>query len=173
MVFILRNILSLCSMIDSTDGSSTLRNPGKELIRQFVIYAEHKVGWLNDFVSMLKEQDIHILAISVLDTTDSAVIRLVTNYPKDLARFLKGQSISFTERLILAVELDEPSALLKLLTLSFVQRLISIMYTPLCINPMANRCLRSQWKTRILLKRLYVYIKFASLHKTSYPAKKH
>ena len=114
-------------MIDSTEGSSTLRNPGKELIRQFVIYAEHKVGWLNDFVSMLKEQDIHILAISVLDTTDSAVIRLVTNYPKDLARFLKGQSISFTERLILAVELDDTSSLFKV-TQSLLRAEINIHY---------------------------------------------
>ena len=57
--------------MDLSDHSpSTLRNPGKETIRQFVIYAENKVGWLNDFLGMLKSQDIHALAISVLDTTD-------------------------------------------------------------------------------------------------------
>ena len=98
-------------MNDFNEGSSTLRSPGKDLIRQFVIYAEHKVGWLNDFVSMLKDHDIHILAISVLDTTDSAVIRLVPNYPKDLARLLKERSISFTERKILALELENEDAL--------------------------------------------------------------
>ena len=92
-------------MIEPTDGTSTLCNPGKEPIRQFVIYAEHKVGWLNDFVSMLNGENIDILAISVLDTTDSAVIRLIPNYPKDLARLLKSLSISFTERTVLAVEL--------------------------------------------------------------------
>ncbi|MDA7822527.1 acetolactate synthase [Opitutales bacterium] len=114
-------------MIDSNEGSSTLRNPGKEPIRQFVIYAEHKVGWLNDFVSMLKEEDIHILALSVSDTTDTAVIRLITNCPKDLARFLKGQSISFTERLILAVELDDTSSLFKV-TQSLLRAEINIHY---------------------------------------------
>jgi hypothetical protein len=114
-------------MIDSNEGSSTLRNPGKEPIRQFVIYAEHKVGWLNDFVSMLKEEDIHILALSVSDTTDTAVIRLITNSPKDLARFLKGQSISFTERLILAVELDDTSSLFKV-TQSLLRAEINIHY---------------------------------------------
>ena len=98
-------------MNDSNEGSPTLRSPGKDLIRQFVIYAEHKVGWLNDFVFMLKDHNIHILAISVLDTTDSAVIRLVPNYPKDLARLLKERSISFTERKILALELENEDAL--------------------------------------------------------------
>ena len=95
----------------SDQPPSTLRNPGKEAIRQFVIYAENKVGWLNDFISMLKSQDIHVMAISVLDTTDSAVIRMVTNYPKETAQLLKSRSISFTERNIIAVEINDEDSL--------------------------------------------------------------
>ena len=98
-------------MNDPIQGKSTLRNPGKETIRQFVISAENKVGWLNDFVLMLRESNIHILAISVLDTSDSAVIRLIPNYPKDLARLLKSQMISFTERSVLAIELNDEDSL--------------------------------------------------------------
>ena len=114
-------------MIEPTEGSSTLRSPGKEPIRQFVIYAEHKVGWLNDFVSMLKDENIDILAISVLDTTDSAVIRLLPNYPKDLARLLKSLSISFTERMVLAVELDKEDSL-QILTKALLRAEINIHY---------------------------------------------
>ncbi len=114
-------------MTDFSEGSSTLRNPGKDPIRQFVIYAEHKVGWLNDFVTMLREHDIEILAISVLDTTDSAVIRLIPNYPKDLARLLKSQSISFTERSILAVELDKEGSFSQV-TLALLRAEINIHY---------------------------------------------
>ena len=107
-------------MNDEFDGSMTLRSPGKDPVRQFVIYAENKVGWLNDFISMLKEVDIHILAISVLDTTDSAVIRVIPNYPKDLARLLKSQSISFTERNVLAVEVSAEDSIQKLPNLFLV-----------------------------------------------------
>ena len=87
-------------MSEINPHSSTLRNPGKDLIRQFVIYAENKVGWLNDFILMLKSDDIHILAISVLDTSDSSVIRIVPNFPKNLApcsnlnQFLSPKEIS-------------------------------------------------------------------------------
>ena len=50
--------------MDYSDHSpSTLRNPGKDAVRQFVIYAENKVGWLNDFINMLKSRDIHVMAI--------------------------------------------------------------------------------------------------------------
>ena len=114
-------------MIEPSDGSSTLRNPGKEPIRQFVIYAEHKVGWLNDFVLMLNDENIDILGISVLDTTDSAVIRLIPNYPKDLARLLKSLSISFTERKVLAVELEKDDSL-QLLTKALLRAEINIHY---------------------------------------------
>lgn len=114
-------------MIDPNEGPITLRSPGKEPIRQFVIYAEHKVGWLNDFVSMLKDEHIDILAISVLDTTDSAVIRLIPNYPKDLARLLKSLSISFTERKVLAVELEKENSLQDL-TKALLRAEINIHY---------------------------------------------
>ena len=114
-------------MNDEFDGSLTLRSPGLDPIRQFVIYAEHKVGWLNDFISMLKEVDIHILAISVLDTTDSAVIRLIPNYPIDLARLLKSQSIAFTERNVLAVEVSNEESIQKV-TQSLLGAEINIHY---------------------------------------------
>ncbi|MDG1138252.1 MAG: hypothetical protein P8N49_01875 [Opitutales bacterium] len=106
---------------------STLRNPGQDLIRQFVIYAENKVGWLNDFILMLNSDDIHILAISVLDTSDSSVIRIVPNYPKNLARLLKSQSISFTERNIIAVEMKNDDSLHQV-TQSLLRAEINIHY---------------------------------------------
>ena len=114
-------------MSDEFDGSVTLRSPGLEPIRQFVIYAENKVGWLNDFLLMLDEGGIHILAISVLDASDSAVIRLVPNYPKDLARLLKSRSISFTERIILAIEVDQEDSMQKI-TKSLLSAEINIHY---------------------------------------------
>ena len=114
-------------MTDPDHSISTLRNPGREPIRQFVIYAENKVGWLNDFIEMLRAEEIHVMAISVLDTTDSAVIRLVPNYPKETARLLKSRSISFMERNILAVEIEGEDSL-QMITQSLLHAEINIHY---------------------------------------------
>lgn len=114
-------------MTDPDHSISTLRNPGREPIRQFVIYAENKVGWLNDFIEMLRMEGIHVMAISVLDTTDSAVIRLVPNYPKETARLLKSRSISFMERNILAVEIEGEDSL-QMITQSLLHAEINIHY---------------------------------------------
>ena len=77
---------------------------------------------------MLDEGGIHILAISVLDASDSAVIRLVPNYPKDLARLLKSRSISFTERTILAIEVDQEDSMQKLQNLFMAEINIHYVY---------------------------------------------
>ena len=114
-------------MTDPDQSISTLRNPGRDPIRQFVIYAENKVGWLNDFIEMLRAEDIHVMAISVLDTTDSAVIRLVPNYPKETARLLKSRSISFMERNILAVEVESEDSL-QMITQALLHAEINIHY---------------------------------------------
>ncbi len=121
-------------MSDPNSSSSTLRNPGKDLIRQFVIYAENKVGWLNDFIMMLKSDGIHILGISVLDTSDSSVIRVIPNYPKELARLLKSQSISFTERKVIAAEMKSEETLHEI-THSLLRAEINIHY----IYPFLNQ----------------------------------
>ena len=114
-------------MTDPEQSISTLRNPGRDPIRQFVIYAENKVGWLNDFIEMLRAEDIHVMAISVLDTTDSAVIRLVPNYPKETARLLKSRSISFMERNVLAVEVEGEDSL-QMITQALLHAEINIHY---------------------------------------------
>ena len=114
-------------MTDQFHSSATVRSPGNDPIRQFVVYAENKVGWLNDFVLMLKSDEIHILAISVLDTSDSSVIRVIPNYPKDLARLLKSQSISFSERNVLAVEMKNEDFIQEV-TQSLLRAEINIHY---------------------------------------------
>ena len=114
-------------MTDPDHSISTLRNPGRDPIRQFVIYAENKVGWLNEFIEMLRAEGIHVMAISVLDTTDSAVIRLVPNYPKETARLLKSRSISFMERNVLAVEIDGEDSL-QMITQALLHAEINIHY---------------------------------------------
>ena len=72
-------------------------------------------------------EDIHIMAISVLDTTDSAVIRLITNYPTETSRLLKAKSISFTERIVVAIELENESSMRKV-TQSLLHAEINIHY---------------------------------------------
>jgi hypothetical protein len=48
-------------MTDFHSERVTIRNPGREVIRQFVIHTENKVGWLNDMQSKLNAADMHVI----------------------------------------------------------------------------------------------------------------
>ena len=114
-------------MTDFDKERITIRNPGRELIRQFVIHAENKVGWLNDMVSKLNAADVHVMAISVLDTTDSALVRMVTNYPDETREILQRLGITHSERKIVAVEIPNEGSL-KHVTSALLQAEINIHY---------------------------------------------
>jgi hypothetical protein len=114
-------------MTDFDSERITIRNPGRELIRQFVIHAENKVGWLNNMVSKLNAADVHVMAISVLDTTDSAVVRMVTNYPDETREILRCLGITHSERKIVAVEIPNEGSL-KHVTSALLQAEINIHY---------------------------------------------
>ena len=79
------------------------------------------MGWLNDFTEMLKSYDIHVMAISVLDTTDSAVIRLVTNDPKQTAQLLKSDQLVLRREKLFKAVYDENEDSLHLITKSLLR----------------------------------------------------
>jgi len=55
---------------------------GRDPVKQFSIFAENRVGRLNDLVGLFKQNDVHIMAITVLDTTDSAIVRVIVDDPE-------------------------------------------------------------------------------------------
>jgi len=80
-------------------------------VRQFSVFTENHVGRLHDLTALFKQHQIHIMAITILDATDSAVVRMVVDDP-DLARELMvNNDFPYTECEILAVELPDEERL--------------------------------------------------------------
>ena len=59
-------------------------------VRQFSIFTENKVGRLRDITRLFSEHHIQVVALTTLDTTDSAIVRVVVDDP-DKARILLGE----------------------------------------------------------------------------------
>ena len=106
---------------------SISQSPGADRVRQFAIYAENKVGRLNDVISSLRGHGVHIMALTTLETTDVTIVRIVPNYP-DLAReALNREGFSFIECPIVAVEITTEEDLPKV-TLALLEAEINIHY---------------------------------------------
>jgi hypothetical protein len=74
-------------------------------VKQFSVFTANRLGRLHDVVGLLSSHEVHVLALTVLDTTDSAIVRLVVDDPDKARALLMKHGLAFTESDLLVVEL--------------------------------------------------------------------
>ncbi len=74
---------------------------------QFTIFLENRVGRLNALVRLLEEDVGVINALSIEESADSALVRVISCSPGDARRVLKDAGFAFSETDVLAVELPK------------------------------------------------------------------
>jgi len=113
----------------------TRKSSHSGVVKQFSVFAENKVGRLHDVISLLAGKDVHVLALCLVDTTDSTIIRLVVDYPEMAAPLLTQHGFSHSLAEVLAVEIDT-EARLQQVTAALVQAEINIHYIyPFLMRP--------------------------------------
>ena len=98
------------------------------LVKQISVFVENKQGRLVDIIEELSNLEINIGAVSIADTTDFGILRMIVNKPDDAYSGLKeaGYTVSMTE--VIAVEMaDIPGGLYDVLRVLQSQK-ISIEY---------------------------------------------
>jgi len=87
-------------------------------IKQLSVFVENKTGALADIVSLLADSKIDIRALSVADTQDFGILRMIVSDTEAAAAVLKesGAVLSVTEVTGAAIS-DEPGGLAKVLHL--------------------------------------------------------
>src|SRR5258708_40205058 len=70
------------------------RHPGA--VKQFSVFTANRLGRLNDLISMLNAHQVHVVALQVLDTPDSTVIRLATDGTERAREVLHKQEYACT-----------------------------------------------------------------------------
>ena len=109
-------------------STKVLTDPGSFIpVKQLSIHVDNRAGRLNEIIELLKNNNIHIIGISILDTTDSSLIRLILNYPEETEKILKSNNLSFVVNEIIVVEINSESDLNKV-SKALVQAEINIHY---------------------------------------------
>ncbi|MDN5347247.1 MAG: hypothetical protein PWP65_811 [Clostridia bacterium] len=86
-------------------------------IKQISVFLENKSGRLAAVTRLLAAHQINIRALSIADTSDFGILRLIVNDPEKAYRALKegGFTVSLTE--VIGVEMpDKPGGLSRVLT---------------------------------------------------------
>ncbi len=78
-------------------------------IKQLSIFVENKVGRLQNIVNALGENDVNISALSIADTTDFGILRIIVDNPDKAKLVLKGMGVISKTTDVVAVYIDDRS----------------------------------------------------------------
>ena len=80
-----------------------------EPVKQFSVFIENRVGRLHDLVALLAKHNIHIMAITTIDQTDTALDRMIVDDPERARELMAANNFFYTESDVLAVEFRDES----------------------------------------------------------------
>lgn len=96
-------------------------------VKQFSVFTENRVGRLSDLTSLLKANDVHIMALTVLDFTDTTILRLVVDDNDKARELMVNNDFPYTECDVLAVEINDEADLREVLA-ALLEAEINIHY---------------------------------------------
>ncbi|NPV70353.1 MAG: ACT domain-containing protein [Firmicutes bacterium] len=81
-------------------------------VKQISVFLENRPGRLHEVTSALAEQNINIRALSIADTTEFGILRLIVDRPTDAAAALQHRGFTVSETDVIGVEIpDKPGGL--------------------------------------------------------------
>jgi hypothetical protein len=86
------------------------------LITQISAFIENKPGRLAEVIGFLAEENINIHALSIADTTDFGILRLIASNPQRTWTILKNHGLTVKQTDVIAVALEhKPGSLARVL----------------------------------------------------------
>jgi hypothetical protein len=117
-------------------GFSTARGRDWPSVRQYNVFVENRVGNLLSVVRHFETTDIRIVSLTVVDSADCAIIRMVLSDPERAREIFERAKLPITESDLLVVQLPEGRQPLLQICKALLSAEISIDYAyPLLIGP--------------------------------------
>lgn len=76
-------------------------------VEQISIFLENKAGRLAEVTAILRDANVNIRALSLADTTDFGILRLIVNNNKVAEKALKDEGFTVGKTNVLAIEVDD------------------------------------------------------------------
>src|SRR5438034_4773113 len=106
------------------------------LVKQFSVFLANKVGAMLDVVKLLNAHSCDVVAMSVSESTDSAIARVVVGDPAGGEKLFRQNNIAFGGGEVLGVEMGElPTDLPKLLAVLFLPEVNALFIYPFLFRP--------------------------------------
>src|ERR1700716_2679565 len=125
--------------LELPETTSKLEGP---LVKQFSVFLPNKVGAMLDIVKLLSAHHTHIVALSVSESTDSAIARIIVSDPEQVQDLFKQNNIAFGVCEVVVVETREGATQLGKLLAALFMAEVNVHFTyPLLIQPRGQAAL--------------------------------
>ena len=112
------------------------------LVKQFSVFLPNKVGAMLDIVKLLNSHSCHVVAMSVSESTDSAIARVVVSDPGDVEKLFRQNNIAFGMCEVVVVEMREVATDLAKLFAALFMAEVNVHFTyPLLVRPRGQAAL--------------------------------
>ena len=110
-------------------------------VEQISIFLENKPGGLEEVTRLLKEAEVNIRTLSMADTTDFGILRLIVNDTEKAKQVLKDKGFTVGKTEVIGVEVaDKPGGLAEILNV-MKENTINVEYMYAFLQKSANKAI--------------------------------
>lgn len=105
-------------------------------VRQFSVFLQNKVGALLEVVKLLESHNVVVLALSIQDSSETAIARMIVSDPDLVSDLFQQNDIPHSDCEVLVVELSDGPADLGRVLSALLMAEVNILFSyPLLIRP--------------------------------------
>jgi hypothetical protein len=120
----------------AVDLPETISKIGGPLVKQFSIFLPNKVGAMLEIVKLLNTHHTDVVAMSISESTDSAIARVMVSDPERVEEIFREHAIAFGVSEMLVVEMREVATQLAKLLAALLMAEVNVHFTyPLLTRP--------------------------------------
>jgi hypothetical protein len=97
-------------------------------IKQLSIFLENKSGRLTEVLETLGQEKINIAALSIADTSEYGILRLIVSNPEEAHKLLKARDFSVNMTDVIAIETSTEAGSFASVLKHFSQENVSVEY---------------------------------------------
>jgi hypothetical protein len=119
--------------LDLPETTSKIDGPR---VRQFSVFLPNRVGAMLEVVKLLNLHHAEVVALSIAESTDSAIARVMVSDPELVETLLRERGIAFGECEMLVIEMKEVASQLSKLLAALLMAEVNVHFTyPLLTQP--------------------------------------
>ncbi|MDG5816333.1 ACT domain-containing protein [Chitinispirillales bacterium ANBcel5] len=111
------------------------------VVQQISVFLENKAGRLASVAQALKDSSINIRALTVADSSDFGILRMIVNKPDDALKILKEAGFMVKLNPVLAVEIEDREGLFFEIMKLCDQEHINVEYTYSFVEQYSNKAI--------------------------------